>query len=83
MSNNALRSIPPSLATLARLASLSLAANRLLELPMAVLGMDTLEELALYGNPLPRVKEPFNAKGVEVSGCPLLESVFEREAGER
>ena len=52
------------------LAALKLAANQLRKLPYEMFGLEYLEEIQLFGNPLPNVPSVLNVKGA--SQCKFL-----------
>ena len=82
LSNNEIPALPESLSALKELAMLRVGANCLEALPLRLcLDFQGLQELQLFGNPLPNVPSSMNVRGnaecTRLLG--LLENLFRRE----
>lgn len=82
LSNNEIPALPEAMAGLKELAMLRLGANSLEQLPLRLCtGLSGLQELQLFGNPLPNVPSSMNVRGSEECArlLGLLENIFRRQ----
>lgn len=82
LSNNEIPALPEAMAGLRELAMLRMGANSLEQVPLRLCtGLSGLQELQLFGNPLPNVPSSMNVRGSEECArlLGLLENLIRRQ----